>query len=224
MQLKNNLSDSHALYPAYAESSLRCSTCSGSCAPTTSFYESVKILTLWSFICDLAWQASLSSNDHNLGMHPRVLEKNPVLLSMKPPDMSLCIHVEQRPPGILQARHRATLVSTCSHEIHCSSSDTIIKSPVNPGFPQPSTFRPRTFSAPRRFTPLDNLPVLFHTGATPEVQRANIILNHCALTAGKPEKSTCYCGELSPQVNTIRAIMAGMISFSPQDKPKLHNM
>jgi len=137
---------------------------------------------------------------------------------MRPFKTSLCTHFEQRPLNSLQARHQVILFSTRSHEIRCSSSDTPIKSPANPGFPQPSNFRPRTFSVPRRFTPLDNLPVLFHTGATPEVQRANIIRNHCAFTPGKPEKSACCYGELSPQVNTIRAILAGMINIYPQDK------
>lgn len=41
-----------------------------------------------------------------------------------------------------------------------------------PGFTSPSTIRPRPFSDPRRFTPSNDLPTLFHVSATHGIQRA----------------------------------------------------
>lgn len=103
---------------------------------------------------DLANRSS-PSTDHNLRLHPSVLEKNPAPLEAWPAQTRLSAYMlSYRPSPDCKQTIELLRESHASLEIRCPSSDITTKSPAHLSVPPPSTFRPRAFSAPRRVTPL----------------------------------------------------------------------
>jgi hypothetical protein len=80
--------------------------------------------------------------------------------------------------GLSPPKWSVAVRDRASHEVLCPSGDIPVGVRFVSSFPRPDTFHPWVFSALRRFSPPDGLPVLFHTSATYGIQsqRASVAM------------------------------------------------